>query len=43
MEDIVNHVKCVLSDSRMRRWQEEDRKLVIDTLTQRAGGMLRGP
>ena len=39
-QDIMNYIRSVvLSDSKMRRWREEDRKLVIDTLTQKAGGM----
>jgi hypothetical protein len=39
-EDIVNYIKSVvLSDPKMRSWKEEDKKLVIDTLTQKAGGM----
>ena len=39
-EDIVDYVGSVVnSDKKMRRWREEDRKLVIDTLSERADGM----
>jgi hypothetical protein len=39
-EDIVEYVKFVVhSDSTMREWPEEDKKLVMDTLTQECGGM----
>ena len=39
-EDIVDYVSSVVnSDKKMRRWREEDRKLVIDTLSERADGM----
>jgi ankyrin repeat protein len=39
-EDIVEYVSSVVySDKKMRRWREEDRKLVIDTLSERADGM----
>jgi hypothetical protein len=39
-EDIVNYVSSVVySDKKMRRWREEDKKLVIDTLSERADGM----
>jgi hypothetical protein len=39
-EDIVNYVSSVVhSDKKMRRWREEDRKLVIETLSERADGM----
>jgi hypothetical protein len=39
-EDINRFVHAfVHSDRAMRRWRDEDRKLVIDTLTERAGGM----
>jgi hypothetical protein len=38
-EDIVDYVKSfVYSDKKMRRWREEDRKLVIETLSERADG-----
>ncbi len=39
-EDIVNYVtSSVHSDRRMGRWREEDRELVIKTLSEKAGGM----
>jgi hypothetical protein len=39
-EDIIEYIKSVVrSDRRMRRWTEEDRQLVIDTLSDRADGM----
>ena len=39
-KDIVDYVTSVVSsDVKMRRWREEDRKLVIETLTERADGM----
>ena len=39
-EDIDSYVRSfVLKDRAMRRWREEDRELVITTLSQRAGGM----
>jgi hypothetical protein len=39
-EDIVDYVSSVVySDKKMRRWREEDKKLVIDTLSERADGM----
>jgi len=39
-EDIVNYVSFIVhSDKKMRRWREEDRKLVIDTLSEKADGM----
>jgi len=39
-EDINRYVHAfVHSDRRMRRWREEDKKLVIDTLSERACGM----
>ena len=38
--DIVNYVTSVVqSDVKMRRWRDEDRKLVIETLSERADGM----
>ena len=38
--DIVDYISSVVySDTKMRRWREEDRKLVIETLTERANGM----
>ena len=39
-EDIVNYVSSVVhADKKMRRWREEDRSLVIETLSERADGM----
>jgi hypothetical protein len=37
IKDYVSYVVC--SDRMMRRWNEEDRSLVIKTLTERANGM----
>jgi hypothetical protein len=40
MEDIVNYVSSsVHSDRRMGRWREEDKQLVIKTLSEKADGM----
>ena len=39
-EDIIKYIKSVVhSDRSMRRWKEEDRQLMIDTLSDRADGM----
>ena len=39
-KDIVDYVSSVVySDKKMRRWREEDKKLVIETLSERADGM----
>ncbi len=39
-EDIIDYVTSVVhSDPKMRRWRDEDRKLVIETLSARANGM----
>ena len=39
-EDIIEYIKSVVrSDRSMRRWTEEDKQLVIDTLSDRADGM----
>jgi hypothetical protein len=39
-QDIVDYINdFVCSDPRMRRWREEDKRLVIETLTRKAGGM----
>jgi hypothetical protein len=39
-EDITDYVSSVVhSDKKMRRWREEDRELVIETLSERADGM----
>ena len=38
--DISEYIKSVIySDPKMRRWREEDRQLVTNTLTEKAGGM----
>jgi hypothetical protein len=39
-EDIHNYVRAfVYTDREMRRWKDEDKELVINTLTERSGGM----
>lgn len=39
-KDIVDYVKSVVySDINMRRWREDDKKMVIDVLSERADGM----
>jgi len=39
-EDIIHYVTSVVySDKNMQRWQEEDEKVVIDTLLERTDGM----
>ena len=39
-KDIVDYVTSVVhSDPKMRRWRDEDKRLVIETLSQRADGM----
>ena len=39
-QDINNYITSVVqSDRKMRKWRAEDKKLVIDTLSQRADGM----
>ena len=39
-QDIIDYVTYVVrSDPRMRRWREEDKDLVIKTLSEKAGGM----
>jgi hypothetical protein len=39
-EDINNYIRhFVHTDRDMRRWREEDKAIVIDTLSARAGGM----
>jgi len=38
--DIINYVSStVQSDKKMRKWREEDKRLVIETLSERADGM----
>jgi hypothetical protein len=40
LRDIENYIKSVvISDPRNRRWRQEDKRLVIDVLTERADGM----
>ncbi len=39
-KDIIEYVTSVVqSDRKMRRWRDEDRRLVIETLSERADGM----
>ena len=39
LEDIANYIKSVMiTDTKCRRWREEDKELVIDVLTERAYG-----
>jgi hypothetical protein len=39
-EDIIEYIKYVVrSDRSMRRWKEEDKQLVMDTLSEKANGM----
>jgi hypothetical protein len=39
-KDIVDYITSIVySDTKIRRWREEDRKLVIETLSERANGM----
>jgi len=39
-EDIIKYINSVVcSDRRMRGWKEEDKKLVVDTLSEKADGM----
>ena len=39
-EDIIAYIKSVVrSDRRMRRWKDEDKKLVVDTLSEKVDGM----
>ena len=39
-QDIINYVTSVVhSDRKIRKWREEDKKLVIDTITEKADGM----
>ena len=40
MKDIVDYISSVVhSDTKMRRWREEDRRLVIESLSEKADGM----
>jgi hypothetical protein len=39
-EDIIRYIESIVgSDRSMRRWKEEDRRLVVDTLSAKADGM----
>ncbi|KAI0301677.1 hypothetical protein B0F90DRAFT_1840328, partial [Multifurca ochricompacta] len=39
-EDIIQYVSSVVqSDTKMRRWRQEDKNLVVETLSERADGM----
>jgi len=39
-EDITKYIQSVIdTDRNMRRWREEDKKMVIDTLSKKADGM----
>jgi NACHT domain len=39
-QDIVHYINSVVySDAKMRRWREEDRRLVVETLSEKADGM----
>jgi hypothetical protein len=39
-KDIIDYVRTtVLTDRKMRRWRPEDKQLVIDILSAKAGGM----
>jgi hypothetical protein len=39
-QDIVDFISSVVSsDENMRRWREKDKKMVIETLSERADGM----
>ncbi|KAI0301671.1 hypothetical protein B0F90DRAFT_1950202, partial [Multifurca ochricompacta] len=41
-KDIVDYVRSVVqSDTKMRRWRQEDKTLVVETLSERADGMFR--
>ncbi|KAI0288057.1 hypothetical protein BC826DRAFT_721154, partial [Russula brevipes] len=41
-EDINSYVRSFVdTDRKMRRWRQEDRELVIEALSERAGGMFR--
>ena len=40
LKDIVDYISSVVhSDTKMRRWREEDRELVIESLSEKADGM----
>ena len=40
MKDIIDYVKWIVySDRKMRRWREEDKEMVVETLSRKADGM----
>ena len=40
MEDIAEYIRSVVhSDLKMKRWREDDRKMVIEVLSEKADGM----
>jgi hypothetical protein len=39
-KDIADYVRCIVSSDRnMRRWREEDKEMVVETLSRKADGM----
>ena len=39
-QDIIKYIESVVHSNRsMRRWKEEDKQLVVDTLSSKANGM----
>jgi hypothetical protein len=39
-KDIIDYIKSVVeSDPKLGKWREEDKQLVIDTLSRKADGM----
>ena len=38
-DDIVAYIESAVCPRNMRRWREDDRRLVVDTLSERVGGM----
>ena len=39
-KDIIDYVKWIVySDKKMRRWREEDKEMVVETLSRKADGM----
>jgi hypothetical protein len=39
-EDIIKYIESVVrSDRSMRRWKEEDKRLLVDTLSDKSDGM----
>jgi hypothetical protein len=39
MKGIVYYISSVVHSDTKRRWREEDRKLVVETLSEKADGM----